>query len=44
MEIGGDFDEDLFGETKNRDTKTKLVSYNAKFCEPHVSMLFVFKV
>ncbi len=36
MEIGSGFDDDLFCETKVKNTQPALHSYNAKFCEAQV--------
>ena len=36
MDLFQDLDDDVFTESRSRDRPTKLVSYNAKFCEKEV--------
>ena len=36
MELFQNFDDDVFTESRTRDSETRLISYNAKFCEKEV--------
>ena len=39
MELFQNFDDDVFTESRSRDNETRLISYNAKFCEKEVKFV-----